>query len=208
MMEITTIGFTESHLLMISEILLSNNIDSKIFIFDNQNRFSSEKNFIFQPYYFINSLDDHENYVFGMAKPSGKHFLFNQFVKFKDKFINLIHKNSTISTKCEMGIGIRIEPNVCVGPKTKIGNYVNINRNSNIGHHCMISDFVTINPGCTIVGDITLKDGVEIGAGTTILNDVTIGSNTIIGAGSLVTKNVPDNVVAYGNPCKIIRENV
>jgi serine acetyltransferase len=72
----------------------------------------------------------------------------------------------------------------------------------------MISDFVTINPGCTIVGDITLKDGVEIGAGTTILNDDTIGSNTIIGAGSLVTKNVPDNVVAYGNPCKIIRENV
>jgi sugar O-acyltransferase (sialic acid O-acetyltransferase NeuD family) len=207
-MEITSIGFTESHVLMISEILLSNNIESKILIFDNQNRFSSEKNFIFQPYEFIYDLDKYENYVFGLAKPKGKYFLLNQFVKFKNRFINLIHKSSTISTKCEIGVGVRIEPNVCVGPKTKIGNYVNINRNSNIGHHCIISDFVTINPGCTIVGDIILNNSVEIGAGTTILNNVTIGANTIIGAGSLVTKNIPNNVVAYGNPCKIIRENV
>jgi maltose O-acetyltransferase len=36
---------------------------------------------------------------------------------------------------------------------------------------------------------------------------VTIGDNVIIGAGSVVTKSIPDNVVAYGNPCKVIRKN-
>jgi acetyltransferase-like isoleucine patch superfamily enzyme len=43
--------------------------------------------------------------------------------------------------------------------------------------------------------------------GTNILHQVKIGKNTIIGAGSLVTKDIPDNVVAYGSPCKIIKEN-
>ena len=43
--------------------------------------------------------------------------------------------------------------------------------------------------------------------GTNILNQVKIGKNTIIGAGSVVTKDIPDNVVAYGSPCKIIRDN-
>jgi acetyltransferase-like isoleucine patch superfamily enzyme len=46
-----------------------------------------------------------------------------------------------------------------------------------------------------------------IGMGTNILNQVKIGKNTIIGAGSVVTKDIPDNVVAYGSPCKIIRDN-
>jgi galactoside O-acetyltransferase len=45
-----------------------------------------------------------------------------------------------------------------------------------------------------------------LGAGVTILPGVTIGDNVVIGAGSVVTKDLPDNVVAVGNPCKILRE--
>jgi acetyltransferase-like isoleucine patch superfamily enzyme len=41
--------------------------------------------------------------------------------------------------------------------------------------------------------------------GTNVLDGITIGENTVIGAGSNVTKDVPSNVVAYGNPCKIIK---
>lgn len=47
---------------------------------------------------------------------------------------------------------------------------------------------------------------VWIGSGTQILSGVTIEDNTVIGAGSVVTKDIPANVVAYGVPCKIIRE--
>ncbi len=52
---------------------------------------------------------------------------------------------------------------------------------------------------------ITIGDNVWIGGSVTILAGVTIGSNTVIGAGSVVTKDLPDNVVAVGNPCKIIK---
>ena len=45
-----------------------------------------------------------------------------------------------------------------------------------------------------------------IGAGVIIVPGITIGDNVVIGAGSVVTKNLPDNVVAVGNPCKILRE--
>jgi acetyltransferase-like isoleucine patch superfamily enzyme len=43
--------------------------------------------------------------------------------------------------------------------------------------------------------------------GVNIINGVKIGNNTVIGAGSVVTKDIPDNVVAYGNPCRVIRPN-
>lgn len=45
-----------------------------------------------------------------------------------------------------------------------------------------------------------------LGAGAIVLPGVTIGDNSVIGAGSIVTKDIPSNVVAYGNPCKVVRE--
>lgn len=53
-------------------------------------------------------------------------------------------------------------------------------------------------------GPITIGDNVFIGSNSTILYDVKIGNNVIIGAGSLVNKNIPDNVVAAGIPCKVV----
>ncbi len=52
---------------------------------------------------------------------------------------------------------------------------------------------------------ITIGDNVWIGANAVILPGVTIGNNVVIGAGSIVGKSLPDNVIAAGNPCKVIR---
>ena len=53
---------------------------------------------------------------------------------------------------------------------------------------------------------VTIGNNVWIGAGSVILPGVTIGENTVIGAGSVVTKDIPANVVAVGNPCRVMRE--
>lgn len=60
--------------------------------------------------------------------------------------------------------------------------------------------------GVEIAKPITVGNKVWIGAGSTILAGVTIGDNTVIGAGSVVTKSIPDNVVAVGVPCKVLRK--
>lgn len=87
-----------------------------------------------------------------------------------------------------------------------------------------IGAYVTITEGCKILthgfdwsvlknvyyevigsaGIVTIKDNCFIGVNTVILKGCTIGANTIIGAGSVVTKDIPANVVAAGNPCKVI----
>ena len=63
------------------------------------------------------------------------------------------------------------------------------------------TDEFKIQEGCIEIGD-----NVMIGARTLILPNVKIGSNVIIGAGSIVTKDIPDNVLAVGNPCRVLRE--
>ena len=54
--------------------------------------------------------------------------------------------------------------------------------------------------------DITIGDNVWIGGNVLVCPGVTIGSNVVIGGGSVVTKDIPDNMLAYGNPCRVIRE--
>ena len=61
-------------------------------------------------------------------------------------------------------------------------------------------------PYQTSAQPVTVGDNVWIGGGTIILPGIRIGNNVTIGAGSVVTKDIPDNMLAYGNPCKIIRE--
>lgn len=87
-----------------------------------------------------------------------------------------------------------------------------------VGNHVMFAPNVvvataghTINPAlrkkqAQFNLPVHIKDNVWIGAGVVILPGVTIGENTVIGAGSVVTKNIPDNVVAFGNPCEVVRQ--
>ena len=88
-------------------------------------------------------------------------------------------------------------------------NKVRIGNNVFIGPNCVIStanhpiDYKTRNEGLEIALPIEIGNNVWIGANVTILSNVKIGDGTVIGAGSVVTKDIPSNVVACGNPCKI-----
>lgn len=61
------------------------------------------------------------------------------------------------------------------------------------------------NAGLEYAYPITVGDNVWIGGGVRVMPGVTIGSNVVIGSGSVVTRDIPDNVVAVGNPCRILR---
>ena len=67
-------------------------------------------------------------------------------------------------------------------------------------------DVPTRNSGAEYALPITVGDNVWIGGNTVVLGGVTIGANTVIGAGSVVTKDIPPGVLAFGNPCRVIRK--
>lgn len=60
--------------------------------------------------------------------------------------------------------------------------------------------------GLEMAAPITIGDDVWIGGGAIICPGITIGNNTTIGAGSIVTKDIPANVIAVGNPCRVIKD--
>lgn len=84
----------------------------------------------------------------------------------------------------------------------KIGDNVRLGANTLITD----SDWHTDDPRIGESSSVIIGDNVWLGVNCVVLKGVTIGENTIIGANSVVTKNIPANVIAAGNPCKIIKE--
>ena len=62
------------------------------------------------------------------------------------------------------------------------------------------------NKGLEYAKSIKVGNNVWIGGNVIVLPGVTIGENVTIGAGSIVTKDIPSNVIAYGNPCRVVKE--
>lgn len=97
-----------------------------------------------------------------------------------------------------------------------IGNYVLIASNVQIytsSHPVLPQERLifenTTGPECffkTFARPVEIQDNVWIGGGCIILPGVTIGKNSVIGAGSVVTRSIPENSVAVGNPCRVIRQ--
>lgn len=132
------------------------------------------------------------------------------FLQMKD--LNLaspsaIHPKAIIEKGVHIGEGVLITAGVTINVDTWIGNNVFISTGTAISHDCIIEDHCYISPGTTLCGYTHIGNCTFIGAGTTILPRIRVGRNSIVGAGSLVNSSIPDNVVAFGAPAKIIREN-
>lgn len=104
------------------------------------------------------------------------------------------------------------------------GIYVNFNLTLVDDGHIYVGDKVMFGPNVTIATanhpidaqlrakayqynkDVHIGENTWIGAGVIIVPGVNVGKNVVIGAGSVVTKDIPDNVLAAGNPCRVLRE--
>jgi len=127
-----------------------------------------------------------------------------------------------------MGEGVAIEPplycdygeNVELGDKTFInfGCVLLDCAKIRIGRGVMLAPYVQLYTahrpldarerikGPELASPITIGDHVWIGGGAIVCPGVTIGANTTIGAGSVVTRDIPDGVLAVGNPCRVVRQ--
>ncbi len=122
-----------------------------------------------------------------------------------------IRENAKIGRECVLG------HSVYVGKGVKIGNHVKLENRATVYQGVKIEDNAFVGPHVTFTNDpyprsssidwaivpTLVKKGASIGAGTIVKCGVTIGEHAMIGAGSTVTKDIPPNAMAYGNPAKI-----
>lgn len=119
------------------------------------------------------------------------------------QYVKAVHPRSVISPSAKIGDGTVVMQGAIIQSDAKIGKHCIINTGASVDHECVIGDFAHISPHATLCGNVHVGEGTWIGAGTTIIPGIKVGRWCVIGAGSVVIRDIPDGVVAYGNPCKI-----
>lgn len=120
-------------------------------------------------------------------------------------FLNTIHPSARIAREVVLGAGVAIMAGVSINPGTRIGDFCFINTNASVDHDNTLEDFSCLQPNAATGGNVKVGAYSAICMGANVIHSVTIGSHTVVGAGSTVLGDLPDLVVAYGTPCRVIR---
>ena len=151
-------------------------------------------------------------YEFNMCRPSDV----TKQQEVLHKLFGQIKGNVVVTAPfyCDYGVNISVGENFYTNHNVTIldGAKVTFGDNVFIAPDCVFStaghpiDTEQRNLGLEIALPIMVGDNVWIGTNVSVLPGVTIGSNVVIGAGSVVNRNIPDGVIAAGNPCRVIRK--
>lgn len=120
--------------------------------------------------------------------------------------VTAIHPQTTVAVDVPVGPGTVIAAGGVINPGSRIGENVIVNTCASVDHECIIEDGVHICPGVHLGGRVTVGQAAWVGIGTIIKGGVRIGKRSLVGAGSVVLNDIPDGVVAYGVPAKVMRE--
>jgi len=158
--------------------------------------------------YILGNLDcQNIEFVIANGEPAVSKVLYLKMKSFGFKLTNIIDPSSIISKTAHFKEGVIIAPLCSISSSVDIGNNVAINTHSIIGHDISIGDNTVVSSFVNIGGACNVGTSSYIGMGVQVKEKLSIGSESIVGMGSVVFNNVPDQVIALGNPARPMRRN-
>lgn len=115
------------------------------------------------------------------------------------------HPAAFVAASASLGKGTQIHPRAAVMVDAHLGAACIINTAASVDHESRLGDGVHVCPGATLAGCVEVGNFSMVGSGAVVLPRVRIGSGVIVGGGAVVIRDLPDNIVAYGNPARVMR---
>lgn len=116
----------------------------------------------------------------------------------------LVHPGTTVSPSADLATGVVIMAGARVQALARIGPHAIINTGALVEHDAVISAMAHLAPGVVLGGDVHIGKRTLLGLGTIVRNGLRIGNDCVIGAGAVVVTDLPDNVLAYGQPARVM----
>jgi len=121
------------------------------------------------------------------------------------EFVTAVHPSATLSREVRLGPGAIVMAKCYVGLNTTVGEGAVIATSSIFEHDGVMGAYSTLGAGTTTGGHVKLGICTAICLGITIIHGMSVGDYSVVGAGSTVIDDIPDWVIAYGTPARIVR---
>jgi len=116
-----------------------------------------------------------------------------------------LHPGAQVARSACLGPGTAVMAGAVVNSNASVGSFCIVNTRASVDHDSHLDDFASIGPGATLAGNVRVGAYPAICLQACVAERVCIGSHTVVGAGSVVLGDLPDGVVAYGTPARIVR---
>lgn len=143
--------------------------------------------------------------IIALGEPEHRIRLYDKVKEKGYPFANIIAPTVQISSSAKLGKGIILKAQVTVSCNTIIEDNVRVESFVAVGHDCIIRKHGQISSGVMMGGGSEVGEGTYIGMNVPIKENVKIGSNSVVGMGSVVQREIPDNVIALGNPARAMK---
>jgi acetyltransferase EpsM len=156
-------------------------------------------------YYKNNQALQKEYFHIAIGENSVRYNILEMIKNNEDKLLSIISNQCLISDNCDICNGTYISHGAILQHDVSVGKCCIIDTGVILEHHVQIGEYVNISPSATLCGGVKVGNGAIIGAGATVIEKIVIGENSLIGAGSVVIQDIEPNVIAVGNPARIIK---
>lgn len=143
--------------------------------------------------------------IVSLGEPAYKVMLRKKAESFGYKLANVIHPMAWISPSAKMGRGITLRAGAIINADVEIGDGVTIMEYSVVGHDTVIEENVQIAAEVFIGGHCRIGKNSYIAVGVLVKENIKIGEDSVVGIGSVVARDIPDNVIALGNPARAMK---
>jgi sugar O-acyltransferase (sialic acid O-acetyltransferase NeuD family) len=158
--------------------------------------------------YFLKKYSVSEVYlIIALGEPKHRNTLRKKVQQHGFSLATLIHPTAFIGTDTKIGDGAIIQYGTIVSCNVIIGDNVLLQSSCTVGHDTVIGSDSVVSTAVSISGTCTIGERVYIGVSAPIKEHISIGNDSIIGMGAVVLRDIPENVVALGNPARPMREN-
>ncbi len=121
------------------------------------------------------------------------------------EFVAAIHPQSSIARGVSTGPGTVVMAGAILNTNARVGAHCIVNTNASLDHDGVMRDYSSLAPGAVAGGNVTIGCYSAVSLGAHIVHRRCIGDHSIVGAGATVLDDLPDYVVAYGTPARVIR---
>lgn len=178
--------------------------DEIVFIDDDKDNLKN----IGKKIYMLSELDPGDlEVVIAVGNPNVREILYNRVKEKGISLATLIHPDVHVEENHFIGEGAIISAGVYLGDSSMIENNVCLMPQTLIGHDSVIGEHSVLAPNSNISGNVKIGSRTFMGFLSGVKQNLMIGDDVICSAGAIVFQNIPDGVVAVGNPARIVRKN-
>jgi sugar O-acyltransferase (sialic acid O-acetyltransferase NeuD family) len=156
---------------------------------------------------FIEVPKDQHQVVVANGEPEHRATIRRRLVNSQTKLAYLVDPSCVVSPSAELRAGAIVSALCSISTKALLMENCFVNVMSIVGHDVIVGEDTVISSHVNLGGGVVIGDRTYIGMGTQIKERICIGSDVIIGMGSVVHTDIPDGMIALGNPARVMRRN-